>query len=441
MSEEIKQKNKVDVIVVGSGPAGVSAAITVARGGKKVVLVERGSFSGSKNMYGGVIYSHAAKEIFPNFDEAECDAPIERYLDRHSYVLLSEGKDSTTISYKNPEHKKNAFVAIRAKWDKWCVEQAIKEGVYFAPETLVKEVIVEDGKVIGITTDVEDYFADVVIIADGVNSLLAKQLNLRNGIKPKNVVLGVKEVIKLPSEVINQRFGLAEDAGAGIELVGGPFSGMFGLGFIYTNKNSVAVGLGVSLEDLKSKKIKPYELLEELKSHPYVAEFIKDGELLEYSAHLIPEGGYNCLPTLYTDGAMVVGDAAMLVNNIHFEGTNFAMLSGKFAGETALEAFEKNDFTSNQLCLYKKKLLNSFILKDLKTYKDVVKILTGRSSSFMGYYPQKVNEFFEIFTRTDGQPKKEKFQRFAKDFFRKRSLSELFKDGIAGIKLVFGILK
>lgn len=438
MSEEIKQKNKVDVIVVGSGPAGVSAAITVARGGKKVVLVERGSFSGSKNMYGGVIYSHAAKEIFPNFLE---EAPIERFVEKHSYVLLSEGTDTTTITYKNPDHKECAFVAIRAKWDKWCVEQAVKEGVYFAPETLVKELIVENGKVVGITTDVEDYFADIVIIADGVNSLLAKQLKLREGIKPKNVVLGVKEVIKLPPEVIEQRLGLINHQGAAVELVGGPFAGMFGLGFIYTNKNSLAVGLGVSLEDLKSKKIVPYELLEKMKQHPYVAELIKDGELLEYSAHLIPEGGYNSLPALYTDGAMVAGDAAMLVNNVHFEGTNFAMLSGKFAGETALEALEKNDFSSNQLCLYKKKLKNSFILKDLKTYKDVVKTLTGRSSSFMGYYPQKINEFFRIFTCTDGHPKKEKFQKFAKDFFRKRSLSELFHDGIAGIKLVFGILK
>lgn len=438
MTEQGIEKNKADIIVVGSGPAGVSAAITAARGGRKVVLVERGSFSGSKNMYGGVIYSHAAQDIFPNFKE---EAPIERFVSKHDYVLLSDDESTTTISYKNPGHKDCAFVAVRGKWDKWCVEQAIKEGVYFAPETLVKELIVKDGRVVGITTDVEDFYADVVIIADGVNSLLARQLNLRDDIKPKHVVLGVKEVIKLPSDVIEQRLGLKNGSGASIELVGGPFSGMFGLGFIYTNKDSLAVGIGVSLEDLKTKKIKPYELLEKLKAHPYVAELIEGGELVEYSAHLIPEGGYKCMPSLYTDGAMVVGDAAMLVNNVHFEGTNFAMYSGKFAAETALDALEKGDCSSNQLCLYKKKLLNSFVLKDLKTYKDVVKTLTGRSSSFMGYYPQKINEFFGIFTCADGNPKKEKFQKFAKDFFKKRSLSELFHDGIAGIKLVFGILK
>lgn len=435
-------ENKVDVIVVGAGPAGVSAAITVARGGKKVVLVERGSFAGSKNMYGGVIYSHAAEEIFPNFQES---APIERFVGEHRYILMSE-KDSTAISYKNFENKTNSFITIRANWDKWCVEEAVKEGVYYAPDTLVKELIVEKGKVIGIKTDIEDYFADIVILADGVNSLLAKQIGLREDIKPKNVALGVKEVIKLPQEVINQRFGLQSfdglnHLGAAIELVGGPLEGMLALGFIYTNKDSVSVGIGVCLEDLKTKKIKPYELLEKLKKHPAVSSLIEDGELLEYSAHLIPEGGYSCVPKLYTDGAMVVGDAAMLVNNVHFEGTNFAMLSGKFAGETALDALERNDFSSNTLCLYKKKLLNSFILKDLYTYKDVIKTLSSRTGSFLGYYPKKLNEFFSIFTCADGKPKQEKFRKFTLDFFRKRSLSELFKDAIAGIKIVFGILK
>lgn len=434
--EKQNKQNKVDVIVVGAGPAGVSAAITVAKGGKKVVLVERAPFAGAKNMYGGVIYSHAAKEIFPNYEEA----PIERFVSTHSYVLLSE-KDSTEIKYKNQQNDKESFVAIRAKWDKWCVEQAINEGVYFAPNTLVKELLTDNGKVVGIKTDIEEFFADIVIIADGVNSLLAKQIGLRENFKTKNMVLGVKEVIKLPPETIEQRFGLTKEKGCAMELVGGPLEGLFAMGIVYTNKDSIAIGLGVLLEDLKAKKVKPYELLDKFKQHPFIKELVEEGEIIEYSAHLIPEGGYNHLPKLYTDGAMVIGDAAGLVNNVHFEGTNLAMYSGKFAGETALNAFEHNDFSANRLCLYKKKLLNSLVLKDLKTYKDTVSTLATRTNSFLNYYPQKINEFFEIFTTADGIEKKTKFQKFAKDFFRKRSLSELFKDGIAAIKMIFGILK
>ena len=432
----MSESSKTDVIVVGAGPAGVSAAITVARGGKKAVLVERGNFSGAKNVYGGVIYSHAAKEIFPNFKEA----PIERFVNNKSFMLLSE-YDSTTISYKNSLDEEGSFIALRAKWDKWCVEQAKKEGVDFAPETTVRNLIVENGAVVGIETDLERFYADIVILADGVNSLLSEQIGLKSKPKAKQVVLAVKEVIKLPQNVIEQRFGLIDGKGAEFKIAGGPLAGLFAMGLMFTNKDSVAIGIGASLDDLKSKKIAPYELLEDLKHHPSIAPYLKDGELIEYSAHLIPEGGFDTLPKLYSDGVMVTGDAAALVNNVHFEGTNLAMFSGKFAGETALEAIEKNDFSSNMLCLYEKKLKNSFVMKDLKTYKDVVKLVSARTDSFLGYYPQKVNEFFEIFTSANGIEKKGQFVKFTKNFFCKRSLAELFNDAVTGIKLIFGVLK
>ncbi len=430
------EKNRADVIVVGAGPAGVSAAITIAKSGKSVVLIDRGNYAGAKNMYGGVLYPHAAEEIFPNYREA----PIERFVSAHRYVVMSD-YDSTTISYKNFLDSEHFFIAMRAKWDKWSVEQAKKAGVYFAPDTLVKELIIKDGYVIGIKTDIESYYAHIVILADGVNSPLAEQAGLKRPLEPKQVALAVKEVIKLPKEVIEQRFGLIDGSGALYKLVGGPLADMVAMGFMITNKESVAIGYGASLEDLKNKKIKPYELLENLKYHPAVIDFIKDGELMEYSAHLIPEGGFKAMPKLYGDGIMVTGDAAMLVNNVQWEGTNLAMYSGKFAGETALEALEKRDFSANSLYLYEKKLQNSFVLKDLKTYKNVVDIVSGRTDSFLGYYPKKINEFFEIFTGADGHTKKEKYVKFTKDFFTKRSLAELFKDVIAGIKLVFGVLK
>ena len=139
--------------------------------------------------------------------------------------------------------------------------------------------------------------------------------------------------------------------------------GMLGLGFLYTNKDSISIGLGVTLNELAENKVKPYELLDKLKCHPSIAPLIKDGELLEYSAHLIPEGGYKCLPDLFADGVMIAGDAAMMVNNMHWEGTNLAMMSGKFAGETALHALLEEDYTAETLSHYQQRLEQSFVMK------------------------------------------------------------------------------
>lgn len=429
-------KNKTEVIVVGGGPAGIAAAITVARAGKKVILIERGSYSGSKNMFGGAIYVQPTKEIFPNFEES---APLERKTVAHKYVMCTE-KEAVSAAYLSNEDEANSYSVIRSKFDRWMAQEAQKAGVVIATETLVKELIKKENKVVGVKTELEEYFADIVIVADGVNSLLAKQIGLRKEIKPKDVALGVKEVIKLSKETIDERFNLNEGEGAIYEIFGEPMLGMLGLGYMYTNKDTVSIGLGISLETLAEKKLKPYELLDRLKEHPSFAPLLKDGELVEYSAHLIPEGGYKKVPKLYSDGVMIAGDSAMLVNNLHWEGTNLAMISGKFAGETAVVALEKQDFSANILALYQKKMENSFVLKDLKSYRNLMDIIHGRAASYLGYYPHKIAGFFKMFTSVDGIPKREKYHKFIGSIFKDRSISELFKDAIAFIKLVLGVL-
>jgi len=348
--------------------------------------------------------------------------------------------DATVISYKKKYEEPVSYSVIRGKFDRWMADEAKKEGVILVEETVVRELIVKDNSVKGVRTELEDYYADIVVLADGVNSLLAKQIGLRGNLKPEDVALSVKEVIKLPAEKINDRFHVNDNEGCIYEIFGGPMTGMLGLGFMYTNKNSVSIGLGVTLSELIEKGLKPYELLDKMKQHPEIAPLIKDGELSEYSAHLIPEGGYKKVPLLYGAGVMVCGDAAMFVNNMHWEGTNLAMISGKLAGETAVIAIGKHDYSEKALSYYQEQLENSFIIKDLRTYKDLMNETSGRAEQFLGYYPKKINSFFEMFTSVDSIPKREKYHKFIKSIFTDRKISDLFKDGFTAAKLLWSIL-
>ncbi|MBR1460773.1 FAD-dependent oxidoreductase [bacterium] len=430
----LRDYNKTDVIVVGAGPAGVSCAITLARAGKEVVLIERGAFAGSKNVFGGAIYTQPTKEIFPNF---ETEAPVERRNIAHNFMILGE-KDSTTISYRNDDNV--SYSVIRGKFDRWAAEEAKKAGVTLVEETVVRSLIKNGTTVVGVQTELEDYYADIVVLADGVNSLLAKQIKLRKEIEPKDVALSVKEVIKLDKNIINQRFNLQDEQGAIGEIFGGPMLGMLGLGFMYTNKDSVTIGLGITLNDLVENNYRPFEILEALKSHPMIAPLIEGGTLEEYSAHLIPEGGYKKVPKLCDNGVMVVGDAGMLVNNLHWEGTNLAMISGKLAAETAIDALNSGNFSRRTLSLYERKLKETFVLKDLKTYKDLMDVMHQRQKAFLSYYLKKINSFFEMFTSVNSIPKKENYHKFIKSIFTDRKISELFKDAWAIIRLLWSIL-
>lgn len=426
--------NKTQVIVVGAGPAGIACAVTIARAGKEVVLIERGKFSGSKNVFGGAIYAQPTREIFPDF---EATAPLERRNIEHKFAILGEN-DGTVVSYRKNDTV--SYSVIRGKFDRWMAQEAQKEGVILVEETVVRDLIVENGCVVGVKTELEDYYADIVVLADGVNSLLAKQIGLRDDIKPEDVALSVKEVFKLPEEIINERFHVNSGEGCIYEIFGGSMLGMLGLGFLYTNKESVTIGLGVALNELIENSQRPYELLDKLKQHPEIAPLLKGGELLEYSAHLIPEGGYKKIPALYADGVMVCGDASMFVNNMHWEGTNLAMMSGKFAGETAVIALGKGDFSSQSLSRYQEMLEESFVIKDLRTYKDLMPLIAERKSEFLDYYLKKINSFFEMFTSVDSVPKRQKYHEFIKSIFKDRKISALFKDVLTIIKLLWSIL-
>ena len=284
-----------DVIVVGAGPAGISSALEVAREGKKVVLLERSNYHGSKNMYGGAVYTKALKEIFKDdFDSI----PYERVINSHTWAFLSE-TSAFEMTYKNDEAT-SAYAVKRFNLEKWMVETAKKYGVFYCPNTLVVDLIIRNGAVVGVKTEQEEYFAPITIIADGVNSLLARKIALRSDYKPKDMILSVKEAIKLDKKTIEERFNLKDNASNGVnkQFFGTNFGklkdikNLFMMTFLYTFKDTVMLGVGANLEDLTRNKLNINEILDEVKKHPVIEPLIKGGETIEYSAHLIPEGGY-----------------------------------------------------------------------------------------------------------------------------------------------------
>jgi electron transfer flavoprotein-quinone oxidoreductase len=419
---------KFDVIVVGAGPAGTSCAYVCAKNGLNVLLIERGEYPGSKNVMGGVLYRKQMEELIPEFWK---EAPLERPVIEQRFWMM-DTESAVQFGYKGMEwavEPYNNFTVLRAQFDQWFAKKAVEAGALLINETVVKECIVENGKVVGVRTDRPDgdVYADVVVLADGVNSLLGKQLGFHHEHRPDEVALTVMEVINLPKEKINDRFNVEDNQGVTIEIFGDSTKGNLGTAFLYTNKESLNIGVGTTLSSMINAKLKPYDLLDYLKNHPMVKPLLAGGESAEYLAHLIPEGGYHSVPKVVGDGVVVVGDAASLVNAIHREGSNMAMSSGKMAAEAIVKAKSQGDFSAAGLNSYKEALYNSFIMKDLEKYKDAAHTFEKYPQYFKEYVPM-MNKAMSKFFTVDGTPKRDKQKQIIKSVTSEKGTFKVLQD-------------
>ena len=259
-------EERLDAIVVGAGPAGVTAARHLAEAGLATVVLERGQFPGSKNVWGGILYRAPTEEIYPGF---ESDAPLERPIIEQRYLLLTEdamlGATYRSERFARPPY--NAYSVMRANFDQWYATTAEAAGAEIYPEFAVTDLIWDDGQVVGITTGEAEgeLLAKVVVIADGANSLLAQKVGLHKEWAPLEQALVAKEVIALPSTTIEERFNLPTGLGAALEIFGESTGGLLGYGFIYTNKESLSIGTGALLEDLILTGINVNDMLDRFK--------------------------------------------------------------------------------------------------------------------------------------------------------------------------------
>ena len=444
------------VAVLGAGGImGLPIARNLARAGLQVIVLERGEKPGAKNVMGGILYRHMLEEVV---GDAWKEAPLERPIIEEQRWVMTKDAAIRALGYKdlrNREHP-HSFSVLRARFDPWYAGKSEAAGAFVITDTVAEELIRQDGRVVGVRTGREgDLLADVVVVCEGIGlgtSLLEKaglgiptprrgdgMGNLgrlyrdRLG-RMEGVALAFKEIIQLDPQLIESRFNCEPGEGASVECYGEATMGMSGFMFIYTNRDTLSVGGGALLSDFVKTRRTPNEVQENFKRHPAIRPLLQGGETVEYLAHQIPEAGFRGVPKVFGDGYLVCGDAAMLSNPVHREGSNLAMESGRLAAETVVHCKEKGDFSETSLREYKLKLDQSWIMADMRKYDKAVPLLE-HNPRLLGKYPGLLDRALDEFFRVDGVSKWEK-QRNIMRLMRKEGGLRLIGDSVkAGLAL------
>ncbi len=437
--------DKLDCIIVGGGIAGLAAAMTLARADARFLLIERGEWSGAKNVSGGVLWGTDLNRLVPNYWEEE-DAGFERFVNHRRLTFMDEGA-AFTLDFKSDHFNQTPYTGLtvlRSRFDAWLagkVQEAIDQSTqaeesFLATDILVEEVLMEDGRAVGIRAGEETFHADCVILAEGVNNLLTRQVGLQTEYVPADgLAVGVKEVIQFDQKVLEDRFQLSENSGLTNEFVGYASGGVEGGGFLYTNRDTLSVGLVLGIADLRDKKLKPYDLLNEFKQHPAIADQLRGGEVLEYNAKVVSTGDMSIMPKeIYTDGLMVAGEAANLVLNAGraIQGMDYAMRSGILAAEAAIEAKKAGDFSAAMLKNYRTALENSYVMQDMRSFQQAVKVL--HSPEMFTAVPRMVCDFGREFFTVDTKPTRKAYKIFSDARKEHMSFWDLVKLGARGAR-------
>lgn len=330
-------------------------------------------------MSGGVLFGtypggYGLLDLVPDFEK---DSPVQRRIVSHEVDVLGE-PDEEESSYRYYRISKSSlpsrlglfnvdldsghdYTVLRRDFDQWLVNRAVQEGAMLSTQTSVESLLMENGAVVGVRTTHEDLRAKVVVDASGVVSNLVEMAGLRSKLEPHELYHGLKHLYRLDPAVIEKRFDVKPGEGKAQVYLGPFMKGVKGGAFLYTNKDTLSLGVVVSMDSMLEVYTERYEeagksldILEAFESHPMVAELIQGGELLEYSAHNVPKG-YKCmLKKPYAPGFLVVGDAVGSFVKVGplLDGMRRAITTGIMAGQAFLKADESGSYGDSGLSHY-----------------------------------------------------------------------------------------
>lgn len=394
----MSDEEKFDAIIIGAGPAGLACAYVLAREGKSVLVIERGAMAGSKNLTGGRLYTYALDLVEPGLHR---EAALERKVVREKIIMLGE-KGATALDYVNygfDGEVPNSYTVLHAPFTEWFAGKAEEQGVMIACGIRVDELIEENGKITGVKAGEDEMYADVVIAADGVNSFIAQKAGLCEELDPRHVGVGIKEVIDLPAKTIEDRFNLNSGEGAACMFVGCS-AGVSGGGFLYTNQDSVSLGLVLNPHALGQQEHRLFDIFQEFKNNPAVAPLIAGGKVSEFGGHLVSEAGWRAVPKkLYRSGLLVIGDAAGFVINTGFSvrGIDLAIVSGVAAAKAILSGEDTAECGSS----YMKQLKELCLFETMKVYAGFPDLMENRR--MFTTYPVMANRCLEFLFSVDGK--------------------------------------
>ncbi len=364
-----------EAVVVGAGPGGAAAAAALARQGVETLVLERGVDAGSKNVSGGLIYAeesapYTIDSLFPDFREEASERPVDDY-----HIHNVAGRSVKTFDLSDVHHHDTDWcdAVLRRRMDSWLAERVHEvtreTGGGLLTEVRVNGLLRENGEIVGVTCDeLDPITADLIVAADGVNSELARDAGLMNWDEPDDWFQGVKAVVEMDPQTINDRFDVVDDEGAAHLFSGDLFEGVRGGGFLYTNEDSLSIGTVFHLDSLATERAEPHELLDGLLTHPLLDRWLQgEYEEREYSAKLVPDSKKVAHPSPHRGRLLLVGDAAgqMQAQGPIIKGMNHAVTAGGLAAEAYVDAKTRGDSAAAGK-LYESKLREEGVMDQLR---------------------------------------------------------------------------